>query len=55
MLAKALLQNKSLRELHIKGNQLGDEGIKVLCDAFRDRKSPVACLDFGNNRCVVYV
>lgn len=38
VLAAALRPNTSLRELHIKGNELGDEGVKALCEALAERK-----------------
>lgn len=38
VLAAALRQNESLNELHIKGNDLGDEGVKALCEALKERK-----------------
>ena len=28
----------ALQELTIKGNELGDEGVKVLCEALKERK-----------------
>lgn len=51
MLANALKKNKSLRELHMKGNELGNEGVKAICTALLERQSPITSLDFGNNRC----
>ncbi len=33
VLANALKQNKGLRELHIKGNDIGDAGITAICEA----------------------
>ena len=50
VIANALKKNKSLRELHMKGNELGDEGIKALCRALKERQSPITSLDFGNNK-----
>lgn len=50
MLANALKKNKSLRELHMKGNELGDEGVKAICAALLERQSPITSLDFGNNK-----
>lgn len=50
MLANALAKNTALTGLHIKGNELGNEGVKALCDAFRTRQARVVALDFGNNR-----
>ena len=52
MLANALKKNESLRELFIKGNELGNEGIKAICQALRDRKVRFKALDVGNNRSV---
>lgn len=51
VLANALAKNKSLRELHLKGNELGNEGVKAICAALRERQAPVTSLDFGNNKC----
>jgi len=34
VLANALAKNTSLRELYIKGNELGDTGVEALCKAF---------------------
>ena len=34
VLANALQRNTSLRELYIKGNELGDTGVEALCKAF---------------------
>ena len=51
VIANALKKNKSLRELHMKGNELGDEGVKALCGALKERQSPITSLDFGNNKC----
>ena len=39
VLANALKQNSGLRELHIKGNELGDAGTTAICDALKG-KSP---------------
>ena len=50
VIANALSKNKSLRELHMKGNALGDEGVKALCKALKERQSPITSLDFGNNK-----
>ena len=50
MIANALKKNKTLRELHMKGNELGDEGVKAICGALRERQSPITSLDFGNNK-----
>jgi Leucine Rich repeat len=35
VLANALKQNTGLRELHIKGNELGDSGTTAICDALK--------------------
>ena len=51
VLANALKGNATLTGLHIKGNELGNEGVKALCEAFRAREGRVTALDFGNNRC----
>ena len=51
VLANALAKNKSLREVHMKGNELGNEGVKAICAALRVRQAPVTSLDFGNNKC----
>ena len=51
VIANALKKNKSLRELHMKGNELGDEGVKAICAALRERQAPITSLDFGNNKC----
>ena len=50
MLANALKTNTTLTGLHIKGNELGNEGVKALCDAFRAREGRVVALELGNNR-----
>ncbi len=50
VLANALAKNGALTGLHIKGNELGNEGVKALCEAFRAREARVVALDFGNNR-----
>ena len=50
VLANALKGNATLTGLHIKGNELGNEGVKALCEAFRARGARVTALDFGNNR-----
>lgn len=52
-----------MQELSIKGNELGDEGVKAICSALKERGggvlllSQTACaladfsaLDFGNNK-----
>ena len=51
MLANALKKNNALRELHIKGNELGNEGVKAICTALSERETPFEDLDVGNNRC----
>lgn len=50
VLANAMRQNTGLRELFVKGNELGDEGIKSLCSAFAAREAPISVLDLGNNK-----
>ena len=50
VIANALKKNKTLRKLHMKGNELGDEGIKAICGALKERQSPIESLDFGNNK-----
>ena len=40
VIANALKKNKSLRELHMKGNELGDEGVKAICAALDERQAP---------------
>ena len=44
VLANALAKNSSLRELYIKGNELGDTGVEALCKAF---SGTVALLNAG--------
>jgi Ran GTPase-activating protein (RanGAP) involved in mRNA processing and transport len=51
VLANALARNRSLRELHLKGNELGNEGVAAVCAALRERQAPIHSLDFGNNKC----
>lgn len=41
VLANALKQNSGLRELHIKGNELGDSGTTAICDAIRGWQRPI--------------
>ena len=50
VLANALQQNTALQELYIKGNELGNEGVKALCGALAQREVPFKVLDVGNNR-----
>ena len=50
VLANALKKNETLRELSVKGNELGDEGIKAICGALIERKTRFKALDIGNNR-----
>ena len=50
VLANALQKNTALQELYIKGNELGNEGVKALCGALTQRKVPFRVLDVGNNR-----
>jgi NLR family CARD domain-containing protein 3 len=50
-LANAIAKNSTLEELELKGNELGNEGVKAICGAFRSRKGgSVKALDLGNNR-----
>ena len=50
VLANALQKNTALQELYIKGNELGNEGVKALCSALTQRQVPFRVLDVGNNR-----
>lgn len=50
VLANALQKNTALQELYIKGNDMGNEGIKALCSALAQRETPFRVLDAGNNR-----
>ena len=50
VLANALQKNTVLQELYIKGNELGNEGVKALCGALAQREVPFRVLDVGNNR-----
>lgn len=50
VLANALQKNTALQELYIKGNELGNEGVKALCGALAQREVPFRVLDVGNNR-----
>ena len=50
MLANALQTNTSIRELSLRGNELGDEGIKALCNALAGRDTPLTLLDIANNK-----
>ena len=50
VLANALQKNTALQELYIKGNELGNEGVKALCSALAQREVPFRVLDVGNNR-----
>lgn len=50
VLANALQKNTALQELYIKGNELGNEGVKALCGALVQREVPFRVLDVGNNR-----
>lgn len=34
LLAEALKRNTSIEDFSIKGNDIGNEGLKVLCEAF---------------------
>ncbi len=50
VLANALQKNSALQELYIKGNDMGNEGIKALCGALSERETSFWVLDAGNNR-----
>ncbi len=50
VLANALQKNSALQELYIKGNDMGNEGIKALCGALSERETSFRVLDAGNNR-----
>ena len=50
MLANALKKNTALEELYIKGNDMGNEGMKAICAALCERKTPFRVLDAANNR-----
>ncbi len=45
VLANALAKNTSLRELYIKGNELGDTGVEALCKAFSGVLANATCCD----------
>lgn len=65
LFAQALKKNATIEEFSIKGNEIGNEGLKVLCEAllvccvhFHDTNSPwpvqereaeIRSLDIGNN------
>ena len=56
MLANALKSNKGIRELSLRGNELGDEGIKALCSSLAARETPLTHLDIANNKyAIVYL
>ncbi|KAM5583348.1 hypothetical protein ABKV19_003306, partial [Rosa sericea] len=48
-LAKGLEGNKSLRELHLHGNSIGDEGVNALMSGLALHKGKLTLLDIGNN------
>lgn len=50
MLANALKTNTGIRELALRGNDLGDEGVKALCSALAARDAPLHVLDLANNK-----
>lgn len=54
-LANGLRANTGIEELYIKGNDIGDEGIKALCNALAERTTPLSVLDIGNNKCAARV
>ena len=41
-LAGALQQSPSVKELHVKGNELGDAGLEALCEALLVRSADLA-------------
>lgn len=52
VVANAIAKNRTLEDLEIKGNELGDAGVAAVCRAFAERSGgSVKALDFGNNRC----
>ncbi|XP_036909818.1 NACHT, LRR and PYD domains-containing protein 13 [Sturnira hondurensis] len=46
-LTDALLQNKSLTHLNLRKNQLGDEGVRFLCEALRQPDCTLQSLDLS--------
>ena len=50
MLANALQANTGIKELTLRGNDLGDEGVKALCNALAARETPLTMLDIANNK-----
>ncbi|XP_037023915.2 NACHT, LRR and PYD domains-containing protein 13 [Artibeus jamaicensis] len=46
-LTDALLQNKSLTHLNLRKNQLGDEGVRFLCEALRQPDCALQSLDLS--------
>ena len=44
VLANALKANTALRELHMKGNELGDSGTTAICDALKGGWRRSLCL-----------
>ena len=50
LLADALSGNTTITELSLKGNELGDVGIKAICEALAERSCGIKSLDLGNNR-----
>lgn len=58
LLASALKSNNTLEELSIKGNELGNEGTKVICEALKERSggkfySSTFCA-FMTNACILF-
>ena len=54
LLADALSVNTTITELSLKGNELGDVGIKAICEALAERSCGIKSLDLGNNRYLQY-
>ena len=54
LLADALSVNTTITELSLKGNELGDLGIKAICEALAERSCGIKSLDLGNNRYMQY-
>jgi Ran GTPase-activating protein (RanGAP) involved in mRNA processing and transport len=44
-----LAVNTSLREISLKGNEMGDKGVKAICEALQGRSCELVALDLGNN------
>lgn len=50
LIADALLENTTITDLSLKGNDLGDTGVSHICEALLKRKCQIKSLDLGNNR-----